>query len=437
MKKLASVDADIYHKHYADNAFGRTHQQARLENTHIVTYAHYEKLRNTGYFLNQHFFKKSWRPKVIIGIGGLGHKLQRDTFEEQLRLLIKFLPAHVELYVHAACHVKMLSHDTDTVLGSQNISGTSMPYLESGSSSGTRHHEVQIQFKDESLSCAKALFEEILCDPSLHLRLSRNSDATAVATHLIAGFALEGHRRKIDFTRNLGVLLGQDIEHPSHIDYEPTLEKNHYLVTAAAKIYGAAAVTKIHLNELFDILYADGDDFPLNEAFTNYVFEVSSLLEAVSEDTVPDKASLLDVLRAVYSREMPVVEGEPLDEFVDMLKTVIERHHATERGEFVNRHQHRLTHQVMENPDYAERAVSMARDADGNLDEYEVRSALLNDAIDPRRYMDVLDLSDFVADVHKEIEKAYIAAVASTFAALHERHAALLQIYQRELISQP
>lgn len=71
MKKLASVSADIFHKHYADNAYVSAHGAKSLDQTHIVTYTHYKQLQGAGYFLNVNFIGKSKAPRVIVGIGGL------------------------------------------------------------------------------------------------------------------------------------------------------------------------------------------------------------------------------------------------------------------------------------------------------------------------------------------------------------------------------
>ncbi|WP_122285691.1 hypothetical protein [Pseudomonas syringae group genomosp. 3] len=433
MKKLASVSADIYHKHYADNAYVNAHQSTNLNQVHIVTYTHYKQLQGAGCFLNMNFFRKCKAPRAIVGIGGLGFDLRYDVFEKQLKAFIKYLPKHVELYVHAACHVKMLSYDSVTALGSQNISPTSLPYLDAQASPIARHHEVQVEFQDHDLTCARAIFDEILCDPSLHLKLSRKSIASEVIAHLLKGFSFEVHKINMSIAHALGNFLDTDTSLPNGLNSIPRLEEKQNLISLAQHIYTAGVVTDAQVNDLFEILYAECDDCPLGETFTDKVFEISRMLELVNETSLPEKNIVLPILRSIYSKEMLLVDGEELSELIDELKNVIEQYSVTDRREFAARHQDSLVQQIIENPDFKQKAISNTRDNDGNLIEDKVRQALLAGTIDFRGYEEALDLSDFIFALHEVIESSYIAVVSNTFDRIRRMHTKLLDVYQREL----
>ena len=433
MKKLASVSADIFHKHYADNAYVSAHGAKSLDQTHIVTYTHYKQLQGVGYFLNVNFLRKSNAPRVIVGIGGLGFDLDRAKFEDQLTKFIKYLPAHVELYVHAACHVKMLSYDSVTVLGSQNISSTSLPYLDAQASAISRHHEVQVEFQDADLTCARAIFNEILCDPSLHIKLSRKSIATDVVEHLLKGFSYEVHKRNMEFANALETFLGKDELMEKRLVFVPGAVENQCLVSLVQRIYAAKVVTEDHVDELFEVLYADVGDFPLGEEFTDDVFEISRTLESVNEASLPEKDQVLTVLRSIYSKEMPLAEGEAFSEFIDELKSVIEHHNVTDALAFANQHQERLVQKIIESPDYKQQAIMDATDNDGSMVEGRIREALLDGRIDFSGYEMELNLAQFISALHAVIESSYLAVVFNTFERMGEMHAKLLDIYQREL----
>lgn len=438
MKKIASVSADIYHKHYADNAYVNASEKTKLGQVHIVTYTHYKKLQGTGYFLNANFFKKCKEdgqnaPRAIIGIGGLGYDLKHDDFETQLENFIKYLPDNVELYLHAACHVKMLSYDSLTTLGSQNISSTSLPYLDARASPITRHHEMQIEFQDLGLTCAQAIFDEILCDPSLHIKLSRKSIAADVIAHLLKGFSFAVHKTNMKCAESLGNFLDKATPLPSRLDIAPRAENKQILISLAQRIYAARVVTNAHVEDLFKTIYLDFEGYPPGEIFADKVFKISQTLELINETSLPEKDTVLPVLRSIYSREILLVDDEELSEFIEELKNIIEQHSVTDRVALATRHQKSLVKQIMENPDYKQEAIMKARDNDGNLIEGSIREALLVGAIDFSGYVDALELSDFILALHKIIESSYISAVSNTFEKIHEMHIKLLDVYQREL----
>lgn len=438
MKKLASVSAAIYHKHYADNAYMNASEKTKLGQVHIVTYTHYERLQGAGYFLNANFFRKCKgsgenAPRAIIGIGGLGYKLKHDIFEIQLKNLIKYLPNNVELYLHAACHVKMLSYDSLTTLGSQNISSTSLPYLDAKASPITRHHEMQVEFQDLGLTCAQAIFDEILCDPSLHVKVSRESVAADVIAHLLKGFSFAVHKTNLKCVHTLGDLLDKATPLPSSLDIVPGIQDKQRLTSLAQRIYTAKVVTNAHVGDLFETIYEDFDGCPLGGIFSDTVFEISRILELINETSLPERDTVLPPLRSMYSGEMLLVDDEDLSELIDELKNVIEQHCVTDRVALAIHHQKSLVQQIMENPDYKQDSIMKGRDNDGNLIDGSIREALLMGAIDFSGYEEALDLSDFILDLHKIIESSYLSVVFNTFEKMHHMHRKLLDIYQREL----
>lgn len=435
MKNLATVSASVYHKHYVDNAFAKAHEADHLENTHIITYTHYSKLQSAGYFLNRNFFRKSKNPKVIIGIGGLGDNLEKEKLESQLTALIKYLPNHVSLYVHAACHVKMLSYNSTTILGSQNISSTSMPYFSAAASQTYRHHEVQVEFQDNSLLCAKKLFSEVLCDPNLAILINRKSLASDVVSHLVTGFSLERHKQDIAFTQNLTKLMNSATQLPCKIELTPEPENNHQLVSLAIRLYQAKNITRTHINDLFEALYMNSDDHALGEDLSDCAFELSQLLEASDEKLIPEKNFLTPLLTSIYSREMVLDELCGLPTFIDTLKEIIEQHCVTSIDDFITEHQHHLVQRIMENPDYSQNPINLSRDSDGYLDEAAIMDALLDGVIDTTRYQNTLNLSAFTLAVHEAIDSHYITTASQIFEIIRDRQTKLFKIYERELLS--
>ncbi|CRM50585.1 hypothetical protein [Pseudomonas sp. 58 R 12] len=435
MKKLGSIVGDLYHKHYIEDAFATYKATPGLKDVLIVTYCNYLDVVSALKFLNDHVFPNGERHRVIIGLGGIGdgRGLKVDRFKSELTTLIERIPVNVELNIHAACHVKMLSYGSLTTIGSQNLSSASLS-LSTRTHAKYKYHEAQIEFKDPDQLHAKKLFQEILCDSSMYAKISSESNAGAVADFIIKGAKAEGVSQKIQLATDLSELLNESIAIPSSLKVEPSVENNLYFIQALIKFYHAKDVGSHHVDNLYRTIYTDGGDYPAGEEFTDYVFEISQLVELVDQVALPQKQAVLNIFRAVYSSRLGFAEEEDFESFVEELRTVVENHYATDMNELIDKHQHDLVQHIIENPDCTQ-VIEFCRTDEGVLAEQCIHQALLDGDIDVDGYLGDLDFSEYIRDVHKLFEVYYIAGLHRAFDEVHGAYDDFSQAYEREILA--
>lgn len=434
MKKLGSIVGDLYHKHYIEDAFASYKAAAGLKDVLVVTYCNYLDVVSALKFLNDHVFPNGERHRVIIGLGGIGdgRGLKVDRFKSELTTLIERIPVSVELNIHAACHVKMLSYGSLTTIGSQNLSSASLS-LSTRTHKKYKYHEAQIEFQDPDQLHAKKLFQEILCDSSMYARISSKSNAGAVADFIIKGAKAEGVVQKIQLATDLRELLNDSIAIPNSLMVEPSVENNLYFIKSLINFYQAKDVGSHHVDDLYRTIYTGAGDYPSGEDFTNYVFEISQLVELVDQIALPQKQAVLNIFRAVYSSRLGFAEEEDFESFVEELRAVVEHHYSTDMNELIDKHQYDLVQHIIENPDCTQ-VIEFCRTDEGVLAEQCIHRALLDGDIDVDGYLGDLDFSEYIRDVHKLFETYYIAGLHRAFGEVHGVYDDLNQAYEREIL---
>jgi len=435
MKKIGSVVGDLYHKHYVDDAFQRYKRTKGVKEALIVTYCGYLDIGKAFDFLKFHVFPNSETHRVIIGLGGIGNGrgLKESEFQSVLSDLIQQIPYNVELYLHAACHVKMLSYDSFTIIGSQNLSSTSLS-LSANPYAKYKFHEAQIEFKDPKQLHAKALIEEILCDSSMYARITRQSKATIIADSIIRGAKAEGVKQKIQLVKTLSGLLEKRVPIPARLNLEPSIENNVYFVKALIKFYNSTGTDLYGADELYQVLYPGNDDYPAGEELSRYVYDLSQLLELIDEVAFPQKQSVLNIFQAVYSSKLGFAEESDFQSFSDDLKSTIELHYATSMQVFIDKHQHNLVQRIIENPDCTS-IIESCRNDEGMLDEYCIHQSLLEGDINVNGYLDELNLSEYIEDVNKLFQKYYMSGLQRAFDAIHSAYDDYSQAYKRHMLA--
>lgn len=120
MKKIGAVVGDLYHRHYIDDAFATFKAAQGSNRVLVITYCSYEYLVDALEFLTEHVFPHGKSHRIILGLAGIGdgRNLNTKALQAELTTIIDRIPPTVELFLHVACHIKMLSYDSITVIGS-------------------------------------------------------------------------------------------------------------------------------------------------------------------------------------------------------------------------------------------------------------------------------------------------------------------------------
>ncbi|TWD51961.1 hypothetical protein [Pseudomonas sp. SJZ131] len=381
MKQLAHVQSTVYYRHFSNDAFKKSKQYQQLKNTHIVTYCKSSGLIGTFNFLSKFFIDKSDSAKVIIGISDI----DSDKLADSLRSVMKKITKNCDIYIHSACHVKMLSHDDMTILGSQNLSYTSQSYT-ANLNYKTAHYrlnEALVECVDEHQECAKMLMVELLSDPAFFLKLEplsrvdykdkHNTKINQLIADLREGHALDRSKANIKLAENIQHFITNSPALLSNSRFTVQVKDNLDLFRILKNMYQQRSTRDVET--LLEILY--GQD-PFSIFFNQQAHELLSTAESlamqVDDDYFARKSEfhhIHDHILDAPDRLEEIAQAHSLFEEID---GIIDQYELLTPEHLLDHSEDDDISAEMESPDYSSDYAMLSRDNDGNIIESVFRS---------------------------------------------------------------
>ncbi|MGF6589989.1 hypothetical protein [Pseudomonas sp. 2835] len=399
MKTIANLSATVLHRHYGEHAFAEALALKELHGLQIITYGVAGNLASMVKHLHNTFLQRAKGScRVMIGLSSID-KIGSEALAAQIyKLFEHFDPqSGIELFVHGACHVKLLSYRGVSFLGSQNLSGAAEPYFNGieGKFYFNRFHEALVRIEDPGNVCARALFDRVLDDRMLCQRICRRSDAQAYAQALIEGVKIDTAASHVAQAMQLRTALDGVTR---YICLEPECRDRVALFRLLSKI-GQASAPHTLVEELFDELYGT-DDFAevKDEAL---LFRLWSLVHSLNDQLSLHKPKVLELLEEAEALEALKLDAQALQEFGQDLQQLADRHLLTDLEDFVEDQEFAIIQTIMSNPEYEHTYMYGTTDEDGNLDQQRIERNLCNSElmsldqklkrIDPRPILDAIE----------------------------------------------
>ncbi|QPG61754.1 hypothetical protein HFV04_019790 [Pseudomonas sp. BIGb0427] len=399
MKTIAKLSATVLHRHYGEHAFAQALAEKELHDLRIITYGVAGNLASMVKYLHNTFLRRAKGScRVMIGLSNID-SIGSEALAGQIRKLFRHFDPQsgIELFVHGACHIKLLSYRGVSFLGSQNLSGAAEPYFNGIEDKlyFNRFHEALVRIEDPGNACANALFDRVLDDRMLCQRICRRSAAQAYADALIEGVKIDTAASHVAQALQLrAALKGLS----GYICLAPECRDRVALYRLLSKI-GQASAPHTLVEELFDELYGT-DDFAQvkDEAL---LFRLWSLVHSLNDQLSLHKPKVLELLEEAEALEALKFDAQALEEFGQDLQQLAARHLVTHLQEFVEHQEFAIIQSIMSNPEYEHSYMYGATDEDGNLDHERIERNLCNSElmsldqklkrIDPRPILDAIE----------------------------------------------
>ncbi|SMQ22812.1 hypothetical protein SAMN04488483_0585 [Pseudomonas helmanticensis] len=404
MKKIGNIHGTVFHKHFSDDAFKKSMQQKKLRNSYISTYCSAGGLFRTYIFLNQHFIKKSDRAKIIIGISDI----DSDMLIDGIIFIIDRMKTTTEVYIHSACHVKMLSHDDLTILGSQNLSYGSLSYTKNlkRNAGHYRLHEALVEFEDTHQECAIRLTDELLSDPAFFLKLSKDEKDKKSIERSVERLRWDHDLQRSKEHRELAEKIKNHVKTSealiSEIKLSVLLQDTEALFTTLKNMYKKRSSS--YLLELLEVLYSHD---PFSAVFTNETYETLFITEALASEVDSAYFSELESFTALYEHilEAPdsLLEFSRNESLFDDIDAIIDRYRLLTPDEYINELEHDDINAEMESPDYSRDYTMLARDNDGNFHDSVFRSKR-DKELGPRGKLKASNPKHLIHDLNERFE---------------------------------
>ncbi|POD69657.1 MULTISPECIES: hypothetical protein [Pseudomonas] len=455
MDELASFNTTLSHRHYGEGAYAHRKQYSSLTDLRIITYGAATGLKSLFRYVNQEYLSRaSGSPaKILLGLAGVAefNDTQADEITKVIVAIADQLSSATEFYLHAACHIKLLSHDSVAYLGSQNVSNGAEPYFEGANSSKkyfNRFHEVILKVEDTDLAWIDTLLEKVISDHQLCIRITREHRNLRVAQELVRDFVHNSKLERIIENITTGNLLEEFLTKKKTL---MEIELNDTSSAELCKLVNAITQEQhpeVYLIQLKELLLPDTDFswFKLESALS----ELKNIISKLG-DNFPGKIEL----QCKLDDEQPLILADESDDrLIYSIQKVAHAHDLESLDEYIENQKNNIIHSIIQSPDYSQDYMYGAIDNDGNVNE-----ELLNNRFSAKdterdedengnfysykRYamsldekLDQVDVTalrlDLKAVFSKEINKLWADDVLKLVGALSKQ---IMQLYKRELDS--
>lgn len=369
MEELTSFSATLSHRHYGEGAFEHRKKQISLKNLKIMTYGSATGAKSLFRYVSQEYLKYADGPPatVLIGLSGVADLNENGQLELATRIVsIANQERPVDLYLHAACHIKLLSHDGKAYLGSQNLSNGAEPYF-TGANSGKQHfhrfHEAILKVEDQELSWVENLFDRVLADHPLWVKVTQEHTQLERAVSLVTGFVKNAQLKRV--VDHLSAVMDLDVfiqSGPEFMSLEFNSMSNNELCKSLSDI--AAAEDAAPFFDLFKSDLLPDSDFSWfkHEARLE---QLKGIITAVGEGFREKRA-----LEEIIENDTPLYLNDHNDQrLIERIRGIVIRHDLESLEDYVLRNRGEIIHSIMESPDYSQDYMFGAIDNDGNVDE--------------------------------------------------------------------
>lgn len=414
MKAIANLTATLLHRHYGEHAFAEALALDQLHGLQIITYGSASNLAAMVKHLQNTFLcRAKGSCRVLIGLSNIDG-MDADALTAQIDQAFKhFDPASgISLFLHGACHIKLLSYRGVSFLGSQNLSGAAEPYFNGigGKAYFNRFHEALIRVEDPDNYCATTLFDEVLNDRVQCQQIEQRRDARVYAQALLEGVKIDTAASHVALAMQLRELL-HGVER--YIDVQAGSIERVDLFKQLSAIARASAPRKLVetlLNELYGSdNFADFKDQAL-------LFKLWRLVDPLSDQLSRHKSQVLQLIEEAEALEQLLFAEETLDALAEDLQRLAEDRRLADLEEFVDDQQWAIIQAIQEDPRYEQSYLYGAVDEDGNLDSERLRrnagnAALMSieqklEHIDPRPVLSAIEacLNRYLSGLHDSSE---------------------------------
>lgn len=454
MEELTRFSATLNHRHYGEGAYEHQKQQPSLKDLKIMTYGAAVNAKSLFIYVNREYLSRAIgsRPILLLGLAGVA-ELNAQQQEKLARTIIAIASQDkpADVYLHAACHIKLLSHDGVAYLGSQNLSNGAEPYFKGANSKKNyfhRFHEVILKVEDTDLRWVGALFDRVLADHPLWVKVTSEHRNKEQAEALVARFVDNAQLKKV--IDNLTAAF--ELDH--FLRSSPELMPLEFSSPSNAKLCkGVAAIAEAenpipHLALLKSYVMLETDFSLFKDEMV--VAELLEIISALTEG-FREKSALEEMLED----DTPLHLSDEGDlRVIDRIRAIAIRHDLESVDHYVEKHRDRIIHSVIESPDYSEAYMFGAIDNDGNVDEAMLSQRLSNSISEwewdadgelecHERYvsldekLDLIDTTklweDLCAAFSVEIKTLWVNRV---FEQAHALSAEIKKLYEHELKSE-
>ena len=367
MKNIGAAQVNVFHRHFSDDSFAKVREQSQLTDLKIITYVGLSNRSNRilgalKYIYSNFVKEKCNACQIVLGV----KKIQVERLEKDIGSVKEFLEdkTNVTLYVHSRSHVKMISSQEITIIGSQNISQTSNNFFENASKGFKEvynDHEVIFELTSGGYVLGENLFNEVVNDAYSCFLVQEQSPAE-LANQLRSGYQYKNIIKSKGYLRYIQEAIN-DVEF-SYFNNE--VEVNYYdieiLLGLLEVLHDNRFTSSAHDDSLAEIShFLHGDD----GIFRNGLLPADAVLELVAElqdtamDSFPKSISdnILKTLKEVENlmdfsdlRKLNTINSDAMADLGEAILTIAENHHAVGVEDFLTEHRDEIAHRLTYDP---------------------------------------------------------------------------------------
>ncbi|WP_279488356.1 hypothetical protein [Aeromonas veronii] len=428
MKHLGRISADLFHRHFAQDAFERQKGMASIKSLKIVTYVPISALISTFKFIHENFIIKSDEAIIIFGVTGLNSKDSQEALCKECNEISKLSTKNLNVYIHTRCHIKMLLADNELFLGTQNISSTSCSFSEIshlGYNNIFSNHELIMKIHDEGQHISNSIINEIMKDELSCFNIIKNGLKTPLDYKII--FELYDSKTIKEYFKIIRLAADEIYNLKNTIDtskWELEIEDCVEIVELCEEIHNIHTNDCSSIRKLSDfLLLVTGEDRYLRKelSLSSSSFNIVELLEKISflsdinSSTHKNEMlnALTNVLTSVLSEiKVSDIDGNAFHVMLTKIKDVIFYAGLYDKRHLVEYMSHEVISQIESNiGDYE---LSRYIDNDANISHDSIQEAIYNDEIPLECQIYTLaehvkktslEITEIILDVFKSITK--------------------------------
>jgi hypothetical protein len=370
MDELASFITTLNHRHYGEGAYEHRKKQSSLTDLKIITYGAATSLKSLYRYVDQEYLKRAAESpaKVLLGLAGVAELDDKKiaTMANTIVAIARQLQPTIQLHLHAACHIKLLSHDGVAYLGSQNLSNGAEPYFEGANSSKeyfNRFHEVVLKVEGTDLAWVNTLFYKVLSDHQLCIEITSEHKVHAKAQDLAKRFVHKAELARIIENITTGLLLKEFLQKKPEF---MAFEINESSSIETCKLVNAIVQEdspEVALDSLKELLLPETDFSWIKQE--GPIAELKHIISRL-EDDFPGKVALQNKLEDERSL---FLTSESDENIVEAIRKIAQRHDLESLDEYLQKQRNNIVHSIIESPDYSKHYMFGAIDNDGNVSE--------------------------------------------------------------------
>lgn len=400
MKPLATITATLFHRHYGERAFNPSTPESVRDLT-IITYADASNLDSLFRYLNSTYLARAigTSPRLIIGLANID-KAADNALQEALKKITENLREDTQLYLHAACHIKLLAHDGVAWLGSQNVTRGAEPWF-SGirfdwKTHFNRNHEALIKVDPADSEWIDDLCARVLDDQALCTQVKKDSLPSGVVRTLKRASTVNSTIENMIAGQRLRELLDSPLE---LVDVEGSRQSPADVCRAIHDI-AREHLPDQRMSALLEEVYGDKD---LDNIKCNNTYDLLEISSAISAN-IPACEAFLTVLEA-----SPKHADETEKELIEIIQALAHTHGLDDLEEFLARQRSSIIQTIMQSHDASASYLRGAIDNDGNLNAelLDLRLSQTNGSFCiPAHYqLEWIDVGPILKDLDKHINQ--------------------------------